>query len=220
MILDLPTLPVPLRPEELFGRTAPLEIEIGVGKGRFLRERSGACPDRDFLGIEKSRKYLLHAAERIEKSGVRNVRLVVTYAEEFLERYIPDGTVSIYHVQFPDPWPKRRHQKRRLFAPRFLNQVLRTLIPGGELQIATDHKLYFDHILHELTAFSRNGLEVSPAEPGPFLSNFQAKYLKEGRPLFYLRGQKTGTGEPLTKAPEDGLPLRTPETQRPYTERS
>ncbi|MFH1262184.1 MAG: tRNA (guanosine(46)-N7)-methyltransferase TrmB [Pseudomonadota bacterium] len=197
MILDVTTLPHPLRFEEIFGRRAPIEIEIGVGKGRFLRERATALPERDFFGIEKSKKYLLHAADRIRKAELANVRLAVTYAEGFIERFIPDQSVAAYHILFPDPWPKHRHTKRRLFTPLFLDQILRTLEPEGELHIATDYLEYFKHINEQLYAYFSKGLETNPVEPGPFLSNFQAKYLKEGRPLFFLKGIKRAGGSAL-----------------------
>jgi len=91
-----------------FGREAPIEIEIGVGKGRFLKEYASAYPDRNFLGIEKSKKWLRHAAERLDKAAVRNVVLLEGYAEDFFP-VIPDRSIVNYHVYFPDPWPKRRH---------------------------------------------------------------------------------------------------------------
>lgn len=190
MILNLSDLPAPIRFDQLFGRAAPVEVEIGVGKGRFLRERAIAFPERNFLGIEKSKKYLLHAAERLKKVEIPNVRLVITYAEGFLERFIPDGSVSMYHVLFPDPWPKRRHAKRRLFTPRFLDQVVRTLVPEGELRIATDHIDTFGRIMEELKGFSPKGLRAKPTQPEPFLSNFQAKYLKEGRSLYFASARR------------------------------
>jgi tRNA (guanine-N7-)-methyltransferase len=171
----------------LFGRTAPVEVEIGVGKGRFLRERAAAFPDRDFLGIEKSRKWLLHAEERLKKAELLNVRLAVVYAEGFLEQFIPDRSVSVYHVLFPDPWPKNRHAKRRIFQAPFLGQIARTLVPDGELHLATDYAKYFEQIMEELAA--SQDLAVETSQPGPFLSNFQAKYEKEGRPLHFARAR-------------------------------
>jgi tRNA (guanine-N7-)-methyltransferase len=201
MVLSIPELPVPIRFEDLFGRAAPVEIEIGVGKGRFLRERAAAFPDRDFLGIEKSKKWLLHAEERLRKAQLQNIRLAVTYAEGFLERYIPDGSVSVYHVLFPDPWPKRRHAKRRIFNASFLQQIARTLRPDGELHVATDYADYFRQIMEELSASP--DLAAEPTQPGPFLSNFQAKYLVEGRPLNFAVARvkpSRGTGESSTRS--------------------
>lgn len=183
MILSLPDLPTPLQFDELFGRPGPVEVEIGLGKGRFLRERATAFPKTNFLGIEKARKWLLYAEKRLKKAELENVRLAITFAEGFMERYIPDQSISIYHVLFPDPWPKRRHNKRRIFNPQFMNEIVRTLTPTGELHVATDYADYFTVIMEELTAVKE--LKTEPAEPGPFLSNFQVKYVAEGRPLYF-----------------------------------
>jgi tRNA (guanine-N7-)-methyltransferase len=175
----------------LFGRSAPLEIEIGVGKGRFLREYATAHPEKNLIGIEKSRKWLVHADERLQKAGVTNARLFVTFAEQFLPRFIPDGSVAAYHVYFPDPWPKRRHHKRRLFGPWFLGEVARTLVPGGLIHLATDHADYFSVISEEVRESAELGLDFEKVERGEFVSNFQAKYEEEGRPLYFLKGTKS-----------------------------
>ncbi len=186
MILKLPELKAPLNFTELFGRSAAVEIEIGVGKGRFLRERASAYPDRDFLGIEKSRKWLLYSAVRLEKAKLTNIRLIETYVEGFIERYVPDHSIQAYHIYFPDPWPKRRHHKRRLFNVLFLEQLRRTLIAKGEVIVATDHSEYFSCIKEQLSSFSRNYFTLEETPPVPFQSNYQVKYVREGRPISFV----------------------------------
>ena len=188
MILNLPDLPTPLQFDDLFERSGPVEIEIGLGKGRFLRERATAFPKTNFLGIEKAKKWLLYAEERLKKAKLENVRLIVTYAEGFLERYVPNESISIYHILFPDPWPKRRHNKRRIFNQPFLGEIVRTLTAKGELHVATDYSEYFEKIMGELCAVKE--LVTEPTEPGPFLTNFQVKYAREGRPLHFAVARK------------------------------
>jgi len=185
MLLHLHELAIPVLWSDHFARSAPLEIEIGVGKGRFLKERAQAYPDHNFLGIEKSKKWLLRAKERLEKANVKNVHLLQCYAEGFLEQFVADHAVNVYHILFPDPWPKRRHEKRRLFTKTFIDQIIRTLAPGGELHIATDHKEYFRMITDAFIPFYRNNFKLEMAQPGPFCSNFQVKYSQEGRPLYF-----------------------------------
>ncbi len=192
MLHDLTQIPSPLDFNELFGRPGPVEIEIGVGKGRFLKEYALAFPAKNLIGIEKSRKWLLHAQERLEKANVTNVCLFVAFAESFLAGFVPDASVEVYHVYFPDPWPKRRHHKRRLFGPRFLGEAIRTLVPDGAIHIATDHEEYLSLISSELASAAREGLTFERVARGPFVTNFQAKYEKEGRPIYFLRGTKTG----------------------------
>lgn len=171
----------------LFGREAPVEVEIGVGKGRFLRERAQAHPELDFIGIEQSAKWLAYAHARLEQAGVQNVRLIQGYAEPLIAGFVPDGSVSAYHIYFPDPWPKRRHNKRRLFQKAFVDELIRTLKPGGAVNFGSDHNEYYNVITDTLIRYSRNYLNVESMPPPPFLTNFQAKYMKEGRLLTFGR---------------------------------
>lgn len=190
MLLQLPDLSAPIDFTQIFGREAPVEIEIGVGKGRFLRERAQAFPDHNFLGLEKSRKWLRVAVEKIERAGLPHVHLINSYVEGFLERYVSDRSIHQFHILFPDPWPKRRHLKRRLLNPLFLHQILRTLVPGGEMNIATDYSDYFQMIANDFDMFSTKGFRFEKVPPGPFVSNFQMKYFKEGRSLYFARATK------------------------------
>ncbi len=124
----------------------PIEIDMGCGKGRFLRARARRCPGTNYLGIDR----LLGRIRKIEKKAVRegldNVRLLrmdAYYAATYL---VPSACVSVYHVYFPDPWPKARHQRHRLFNEAFMDALARTLVPGGAVHLATDHLPYFDAI--------------------------------------------------------------------------
>jgi tRNA (guanine-N7-)-methyltransferase len=210
MLLNLSELSAPIQIEALFGERRPLEIEIGVGKGRFLRERASAVPQHAFLGLEKSRKWIRVAEEKLKKAGLSHVHLVQCYVEGFLEQYVPDVAVHQYHILFPDPWPKKRHLKRRLIQERFLREIYRTLEWGGSLNVATDYKSYFDHISKELTALSRDYFVFERVEPGPVMTNFQVKYMNEGRPLYFARATKMTPTDPKsdTSKEEKSDPFR------------
>ena len=101
----------------IFGRAGPVHIEIGTGKGTFLLNQARAQPGDNFLGIEWARKYYRYAVDRIGRWGLTNVRIIRTDAATFLADFIPDDSVECFHIYFPDPWPKKRHHKRRFIRP-------------------------------------------------------------------------------------------------------
>jgi len=138
-----------LRPEEversadftrIFGRTAPLHIEVGSGKGTFLLNQARAHPDIDFVGIEWARKYYRYAVDRMGRWGLKNVRLIRTDAAACIAANVGDQSVDCFHIYFPDPWPKKRHHKRRFINDANLRQMLRCLKSGGTIRMATDHE--------------------------------------------------------------------------------
>jgi tRNA (guanine-N7-)-methyltransferase len=131
---------------------APLEIEIGSGKGTFLLEQGAAEPGTNFLGLERAREFFLYAADRVRRRGLRNVRLACADGAEFLHWRCPPAVrggpsagraggevVRVIHLYFSDPWPKKRHHKNRVIRHRFLADAWRVLVPGGELRVVTDH---------------------------------------------------------------------------------
>src|SRR5918993_4955775 len=136
--LDVEKRPRPLRWAELFGNDNPVELEIGTGKGTFLTEQAKARPEVNFFGIEWANWYFHYAADRLRRNGCVNARMVRAEALYFLDEFVPDESLSVMHVYFPDPWPKKRHHKRRLVQGPFLKQVERVLIPRGRLQVVTD----------------------------------------------------------------------------------
>ena len=140
-------LPVPFDLPSLFGRTAPLEVEVGSGKGLFLAAASQAHPERDYLGIEISFKYARFAAARLAKLKVPNAKAVCGDALALFNKWIPDSSLSAVHVYFPDPWWKKRHRRRRVMNETFLKDVERTLLSGGSLHFWTDVEEYFQTTL-------------------------------------------------------------------------
>lgn len=175
----------PLDWEALFGNDHPVELEVGTGKGRFLIESARAHSEVNFLGIERSLKWMRFGRGRMERAGLGNIRLVQTEARHFIDRYVPDRSVRAVHIYFPDPWPKRRHEKRRLFRPGIGASLARCLVPGGRLHLATDQADYFAAMLEVLAGESalerlRAGPVDEAAQP---LTHFEAKYVAAGRSI-------------------------------------
>ena len=130
----------------LFGRRAPIVLDIGFGDGDALVEQASAHPDCDFLGIEVHAPGIGHCLLQAESRGLDNIRLLQHDAVEVLQLQIADASVERINVYFPDPWPKKRHHKRRLLQADFLALAASRLAPGGHLHIATDWQEYAAHI--------------------------------------------------------------------------
>jgi tRNA (guanine-N7-)-methyltransferase len=172
---------------QVFGREGRVEIEIGIGKGRFLLAVAQARPDVLHLGVEWSNEYLRIAETRAERLGLENVRFVRVDANDLVRRAIAEASVSVYYVFYPDPWPKKRHHKRRFLQMVNADAMAKTLVPGGWLHVATDHDDYWaaaEPMLDAHPAFERQeafgGSEFPLPVDGP-LTNFEAKYEVEGR---------------------------------------
>jgi tRNA (guanine-N7-)-methyltransferase len=174
--------------EKLFGRRAPVELELGFGRARFLIESARAHPERDFLGVERSRKWYREGLERIRQAAPGNLRVCHAEALDFLTRRVPDGSLEALHVYHPDPWPKKRHHKRRLISAGFLDQAARVLAPGGHLRITTDHEAYraaIARLLAEQSALA--GREWDGEDPD---THFAAKYRAAGRAIHRFCAQR------------------------------
>jgi tRNA (guanine-N7-)-methyltransferase len=173
------------------GAPAAVEVEVGPGKGTFLLAAAAARPDVFFLGIEASTGYARFGAQRLREAGLGNAMLLVDNARLYLEDRVPAGALRAVHVYFPDPWPKRRHRKRRFFVAQTPAIVHRALEDGGLLLIATDNAAYAGEIVALMGAsplFARDAAaeaRLAAAPPGHAFSptNFERKYQKEGRIL-------------------------------------
>ena len=135
-----------------FGRSAPRVLEVGIGNGETLLELAEGRPEADFIGVEVHRPGIGHCLLGIESRGLTNVRLIARDAVEVLEKQIPDGSLDELLLYFPDPWPKKRHHKRRIVQPPFVALVARKLKPGGLFRLATDWAPYAEHMLEMLSA--------------------------------------------------------------------
>lgn len=138
-------LPQPWDAAQLFAdAAAPLEVEVGSGKGLFLQSAASASADRNFLGIEVARKYARHTAARLAKRNLANAVIVEGDAMRVFRELLPGASLAAVHVYFPDPWWKKRHRKRRVINEAFLQDVVRTLVPGGRFHFWTDVEEYFE----------------------------------------------------------------------------
>ncbi|MFN5011412.1 MAG: tRNA (guanosine(46)-N7)-methyltransferase TrmB [Gammaproteobacteria bacterium] len=142
----------PLDLDAVFGRAAPRVLEIGFGNGENLLALAAADPARDFIGVEVHRAGVGHLLLRTAEAGLTNLRVVCHDAVEVLERHIAPGSLDEVLVLFPDPWHKKRHHKRRLMQPAFVDLVVSRLRPGGRLQLATDWEPYARQMLEVLSA--------------------------------------------------------------------
>ena len=173
---------------ELFGNMNPVEIEIGCGKGRFIINSAMKYPDINYVGIERALRYFRFMKERSAKRNLTNIRVLQDDAGYFIERFVPDHSVTACHIYFPDPWPKKRHRKRRLFKQDFLGHIERTLISGGTVDVATDYVEYYEEMIALLEASDvLNKMEDIPERVkslGDIRTNFETKYVAEGRPIY------------------------------------
>jgi tRNA (guanine-N7-)-methyltransferase len=137
----------------LFGRDARRTLEIGFGNGDSLVQQATENPDRDFIGIEVHEPGVGHCMIEAKSAGLENLRLIAHDAVEVLQQQIPQGSLGRINLYFPDPWPKKRHHKRRIVQPAFLRLCADRLVPGGSLHIATDWANYAEHIDEMLESF-------------------------------------------------------------------
>ncbi len=156
-LLVLENLPQPLDTDALFGRSAPVEIEVGCGKGLFLATAAAADPAANYLGIEILAKYARFTAARLATQVLPNAKIVHGDAGHFFRSWLADASVRAVHVYFPDPWWKARHKKRRVMNGQFVQNVQRVLLPGGKLHFWTDVAEYFEASLEMIA--SATGLE-------------------------------------------------------------
>jgi tRNA (guanine-N7-)-methyltransferase len=188
-LLEVPAPPAPLDWSAVFGNDQAVAIEVGFGKGLFLLTSAATRPGVNFLGIEIVRKYQLFAATRLAIRGLKQVRLACADARAFLRDCVAGGSVQAVHVYFPDPWWKKRHQKRRVFTPEFAAQCERVLRPGGLLQVATDVAEYFQVITNLVAEHTRLQRLPPPDEKAPehdldYLTNFERKFRKQGKSIY------------------------------------
>lgn len=192
-----PTVAVPLAELErlewsrLFGDAKPIELEIGVGKAGFLLRRALANPQINFFGIEWANEFYKYAVDRMQRWNVPNVRIARTDASHFIRVQCPRESLAMLHVYHPDPWPKKRHHKRRLFQPPFVDAAVQCLAHGGRWAVQTDHAEYFDIIRPLLVAHPE--LEEIPFDDPSagvvdegVATNFEIKYRKEGRAIYRI----------------------------------
>jgi tRNA (guanine-N7-)-methyltransferase len=188
-------LPQPWNAAQLFEREAPLEIEVGSGKGLFLQSAAASTPQHSFLGVEIAHKYARYAAARLAKHSLANAVVVDGNAERLFSELLPDESLAGVHVYFPDPWWKKRHHKRRLMNERFVRDVSRTLAQDGRLHFWSDVREYFDATLDLIAAHTQlaGPLEVAerPAEHDlDYRTHFERRMRLGGEPVYRAEFRK------------------------------
>ena len=176
----------------VFGRRAPLVLEIGSGMGETTAAIAAAHPEVDFIAVEVHGPGVGSLLNRIEAAQLRNLRVIRHDAMQVLERMIGDGALAAIHLFFPDPWPKKRHHKRRIVQPAFVALAARKLAPGGVLHAATDWPEYAEHIAAAFS--SSDSFEAAEAGlVGRTTTKFEARGKRLGHPirdLYYRRAGK------------------------------
>jgi tRNA (guanine-N7-)-methyltransferase len=177
----------------VFGRGAPVVLEIGSGMGEATTVMAAADPDRDYLAVEVHRPGLANLLAGVAAAGLANVRVVEGDALDLL-RGLDPGALDAVHAFFPDPWPKARHHKRRLVQPAHAALIASRLRPGGTLHLATDHAAYAEHMLTTLTAEPRLSNVYSSWAPrlaARPVTKFERRGLDAGRVVFDLTFRRT-----------------------------
>jgi tRNA (guanine-N7-)-methyltransferase len=183
------SLPRPWDAAALFEAAAPLEIEVGSGKGLFIQRASTALPEHNFLGIEIAGKYTRHAAARLAKREAPNAVMVRGDALRIFREVLPAAAAVAVHVYFPDPWWKKRHHKRRVMNDAFVADVIRVLAPGGSLHFWTDVGEYYERTLELLGRFPelsgpRSVAEQPAAHSLDYRTHFERRMRLHDKPVY------------------------------------
>lgn len=174
--------------EQLFGNSNPLRLEIGCGKGDFIVGTAAKEPNVNFLAIEKVSDVLVTAAEKVKESGLTNVRVCCVDAKELTEIFAP-GSIDRIYLNFSDPWPKSRHEKRRLTYRTFLAIYKQILRPDGAIHFKTDNRPLFDFSLEEFAAFGIRtekltfDLHNSEYNEGNVMTEYEKRFSSMGVPI-------------------------------------
>lgn len=181
--------------DSLFESRGPLEVEIGCGRGDFLNARAARNPARNFLGVETQPNRVKVSRAKTAQNELGNIYFLNTDARLLFNEYLPEASVSMIHVYFPDPWPKTRHFKRRLLNADFFRAVDRVLCPQAVIHLATDHEDYFEFIQEELEKselswqIKRHTVNERICDPD-LVTEFESRWAAEGRNRYYLEMQK------------------------------
>jgi tRNA (guanine-N7-)-methyltransferase len=169
----------------LFGNANPVALEIGSGKGRWLLNSGASRPDVNFLGVEKSLHYYRVIEKRLTRAALPNTRIVNHDALRVLGEMIPERSISEVHIYFPDPWPRKREQRRRLVRAEIADLLVKAMRPDAIGVYVSDHEEAFmagrEVLMHYFATDDRNALDSPPR------TNYEAKYRVEGRPIYEVR---------------------------------
>ncbi|MBQ6108939.1 MAG: tRNA (guanosine(46)-N7)-methyltransferase TrmB [Thermoguttaceae bacterium] len=164
---------------------APLEVEIGSGKGQFIHDAALAQPDHNFIGTEIAHKYAAYCAARLIKEGISNAVMFSGDGLQLFREFLPENSLAAVHVYFPDPWWKARHRKRRVVQMELVRACEKCLVPGGKLHFWTDVQEYFETALEMMAAESTlKGPFTPDVDPSQWRTHFEKRTVIEGRPVF------------------------------------
>jgi tRNA (guanine-N7-)-methyltransferase len=175
-----------LDPEQLFGRNAPLEVDVGCGEGAFIVAMAAKNPAHNFLGIERLLGRVRKVCRRSARAGVGNVRLLRAESFYVVKHLLAPESVSVFHVMFPDPWPKRKHHRRRLINREFLDAARATLKSDGELRLTTDDADYFKWMQKAVAAHEGFAQVPWPDDPEYPQTDFERRFRALGLPIHRL----------------------------------
>ena len=176
---------------QVFGNENPIEIEVGMGKGKFIMDLAAANPGINYLGIERYSSVLLRALQKRSELELSNIYFLCIDAKAMAE-YFAEGEVSRIYLNFSDPWPKDRHAKRRLTSPEFLTVYDHILAPDGTIEFKTDNRGLFDYSLESIPAAGWNiqmstfDLHHSEYSAGNVMTEYETKFVSEGKPICKL----------------------------------
>ncbi|MFX3623101.1 MAG: tRNA (guanosine(46)-N7)-methyltransferase TrmB [Ectobacillus sp.] len=172
--------------KKLFGNDKPIHIEVGTGRGRFIYEMAKANPDVNYIGIEKFTSVIVDALEKQIEAEVPNLKLINKDAKD-LTVFFADGEIDRVYLNFSDPWPKARHEKRRLTYKAFLQNYEQVLAKGGELHFKTDNQGLFEY---SLISFSQYGMELKFLSLDLHNSEFEGNIMTEYEEKFSSKGNR------------------------------
>lgn len=180
-----------LEKSELVNGDRPLEVDLGCGDGSFLMEMAAHYPERDFLGVERLLGRVRKVCKKATRRGLANCQVLRLESRYTVEWILPPASISRLHLLCPDPWPKFKHQRRRIVQQEFLEAVWGGLVPGGEFLFMTDHEEYFEWARDKVAAFGK--FEPLEWNEDTFFypkTDFQLQWEAEGKRMFRLRGRK------------------------------
>lgn len=179
--------------QELFGNHQPIHIEVGSGKGRFINEMAKAHPEINYIGIEMNKNVLVNALDKLIESEVPNLKLLLVDGRHLTE-YFADNEIDLLYLNFSDPWPKSRHEKRRLTYHTFLATYEKILKNQGEIHFKTDNRGLFEY---SLSSFSQYGMTLKQVwldlhqsqYEGNIMTEYEEKFSSKGQPIYRVEAQ-------------------------------
>lgn len=176
--------------ESIFGNNNPLEVDLGCGDGKFILEMAGRYPERNFLGVERLLGRVKKVCKKANKKGLDNLKVLRLDSKYTVEWLLSENSISRLHLLCPDPWPKEKHHKRRLFQVSFLAALHKVIKPNGEFCFKTDHEEYFEWSLDQVNEFGK--FPQLPWQDDSFFypkTDFQLQWEAEGKSIHRLRLQ-------------------------------